>query len=211
MGFFFEVIMATTTKLQAVNTLLTSIGEDPVNALGTGLDDQTVAEAILDEVVRKVLVLGWSWNTETNYTLVRQTDKRLTLPSTFLTIDFHNPMLTLRGGRVYDKANHSYLLEADVSCASAVISLPWDEIPEVARQYITYSAGRIFQARQVGSQVLHQFTQKDEQDAWRALMSNEGSTANLSIFQNADLRMKLDRSSSLSASDRNAGTIFGSY
>jgi len=202
--------MSTTTKLNAVNTLLTSIGEDPVNALGIGLEDQTVAEAILDEVTRKVLVRGWSWNTEVNFTLARQTDDTLTVPSTYFSIDFHGKQYTLRGNRVYDKLNQTYRLVSNPTCTSVIISLPWAEIPEVARQYIMYSAGRIFQARQVGSQVLHQFTLKDEQEAWIALTSNEESTANLSIFQNKDLAMKLNRSSGSSVRDIYPGSIFGS-
>jgi hypothetical protein len=201
--------MNTTTKLQAVNTLLISIGEEPVNALGLGLEDQTVAENILEEVSRKLQIKGWSWNTERNYTISRQSDGTLTVPYTFLSVDFQSTQYVLRGNRVYDKVNHSYVLTANPTCTSVILGLDWDEIPEAGRQYIMYSSGRIFQARQVGSRILHEFSRQDEHDAWLTLRSNEEATANLSIFNNPEVSMALDRSSGRAVVDYPAGTIFG--
>lgn len=187
--------MNTTTKLEAVNTLLTSIGEDPLNALGLGLEDQTVAEAILDEVTRKTLIRGWSWNTEYNFKLTRQQDQTITVPLNYLSIDFQDTQrYTLRGRKVYDRIAHSYALASDITAGSIIIGLDWDEIPEVARQYITYSGGRVFQQRQVGSSVLHRFTQQDEREAWIALKMEEEAVSNHSIFHNPHVQMMLDRS-----------------
>lgn len=202
--------MNTTTKLDVVNALLSSIGEDPINALGVGLEDATVAENIVDEVTRKVFVLGWSWNTNENMPILRQTDNTITVPSNFLSIDFHNPAYVLRGNRIYDRQNNTYVFESDISVNSVVIGLPWDEIPEVARQYILYCSGRIFQARQVGSPVLFQFTLKDEQEAWVALTGNEQETSNDSIFQNNELAVHMNRDAAQAFVDWPTGAVFGS-
>lgn len=202
--------MNTSTKLQVVNSLLTSIGEDPVNTLGTGLDDEIVAESIVDEVTRKVLIRGWSWNTEESFKIVRQADDTITVPSNFLSIDFHNTNLVLRGNRIYDKQNNSYKLQSDVTCSTVIVGLPWEEIPEAARQFILYSAGRIFQQRQVGSRTLYEFSLKDESEAWATLTGNEEATSNLSIFQNQELALMTDRSSGRAVVDYMPGSIFGS-
>ena len=202
--------MDTTSKLQAVNTLLTSIGEDPVNTLDTGLDDQIVAENILDETSRKVQIRGWSWNTEHDTKLLRQLDNTITLSNNFFSIDFHNKRYALRGNKVYDRVNHTYLLSEDITCSSIILGLDWLELPEVARQYITYIAGRIFQARQVGSRILWEFTKQDEQEAWVELVANEEAVGNRTIFQNNQLQMDLNRSSHVSVYDHPPGTIFGS-
>ena len=45
--------LTATTKLEAVNTLLSSIGEAPVNSLTSGLVDAELAETILDSTSRK--------------------------------------------------------------------------------------------------------------------------------------------------------------
>ena len=43
-----------TTKLEAVNTMLSTIGEAPVNNLSSGLVDAETAETILNNVSRSV-------------------------------------------------------------------------------------------------------------------------------------------------------------
>ena len=53
-----------TTELEAVNTLLHTIGEAPVNSLtGTLPIDATLANNTLSEVSREVQSAGWHWNT----------------------------------------------------------------------------------------------------------------------------------------------------
>ena len=46
--------MATTTQLDAVNTMLSAIGEAPVNSLSSGLVEAEIAETILNTVDREV-------------------------------------------------------------------------------------------------------------------------------------------------------------
>ena len=43
-----------TTQLQAVNSMLSTIGEAPVNSLSSGLVDAETAETVLNEVSRDV-------------------------------------------------------------------------------------------------------------------------------------------------------------
>jgi len=46
--------MAATTKLDAVNTMLSAIGEAPVNSLSSGLVEAEIAETILNTTYREV-------------------------------------------------------------------------------------------------------------------------------------------------------------
>ena len=57
--------MTTTTKLMAVNTILSTVGEAPVNNLTAVTADVRIAESVLDEVSREVQSAGWHFNTET--------------------------------------------------------------------------------------------------------------------------------------------------
>ena len=53
-----------TTELEAVNTILSTIGEAPINSLtGTLPVDATTAKNILSEINREVQSAGWKWNT----------------------------------------------------------------------------------------------------------------------------------------------------
>ena len=52
-----------TTKIESVNTMLSTIGESPINTLtGTLPVDATLAINILDEVNREVQAQGWKFN-----------------------------------------------------------------------------------------------------------------------------------------------------
>jgi hypothetical protein len=63
--------LTVTTKLEAVNTMLTSIGESPVNTItASTTTDVSIAIQILDNVSREVQSVGWYFNTDTNYKLV---------------------------------------------------------------------------------------------------------------------------------------------
>ena len=57
-----------TTELQAVNTMLSVIGEAPVNSItGTTTVDVSVAKNILDETSLSIQSQGWNFNTNYNY------------------------------------------------------------------------------------------------------------------------------------------------
>jgi hypothetical protein len=56
-----------TTKLDAVNQMLSSIGEAPAVSIDTDNSEIAVAESTLDEVSRAVQAEGWNFNTEYEY------------------------------------------------------------------------------------------------------------------------------------------------
>lgn len=200
--------LTTTTKLEAINILLTSIGEAPVQQEGTGLEEEALASAVLDEVSRAVQLTGWSWNTEENFPLRRDVEGKINVPINTLKADFHTSSYILRGHKVYDKTNHRYTFDKDIT-ARLILVLPWDELPEALRSYVTYRAGRVFQARQVSAQILHEFTRYDEEKAWATLVSSEHEVANVSIFDNAELSLMLNRESSVPVFDYRAGAVGG--
>lgn len=202
------MIIIPTTKLEAVNVLLTSIGEAPVNSLGDDLDEAALAEKVLDEVSRAVQKVGWHWNTEDNFPLMRNVDGNILLPVNTLKADFQTTRYVTRGNKVYDKHNHTYTFSNDIT-ATMTFGFDWSELPESLRGYIMYRGGRTFQARQVGSRVLHEFTKGDEEQALVELKIAELEVSNVSIFQNAELALMLNRSSSTPVIDYPAGSFGG--
>jgi hypothetical protein len=82
------------SKLQAVNDMLWSIGEMPVQSLASGLGDAEQAESILDRVSRQVQLKGWHVNTLRDYELSKNVDDQFVLPVNTLRVDTTNP----RGG-----------------------------------------------------------------------------------------------------------------
>ena len=89
--------MALTTKLNAVNTMISVIGEAPVNTLGGTAVPVTVvqAESTLDEMSRAIQSEGWHFNTEHEYTLTPDAStSKITLPNNTLRVDLDPQIYT---------------------------------------------------------------------------------------------------------------------
>lgn len=171
------VLITPTTELEAVNIMLSGIGETPVNSLDEVTADVSVANAILMETSKAVQLDGYQWNTEDNYPLVPDSEGLITLHPSIVRVAFREPddrELTLRGRKVYDRLNHTYMFDPDTTIyVNITILLPFEELPEAARRYITIRALRVFQERVVGSSTLSQFQQIDEARARSAMMMEE--------------------------------------
>lgn len=187
-----------TTELEAVNTILSAVGEPPINSLdGQKNADASIARNILSEVNKEVQTSGWHFNTQTEVTFSPGADSKIRLADNVVRVDVENwstgstgsvntTDITQRGDYLFNKTDNTYEFTADVKL-SVIYLLEWDELPEPARRFITVRSARIFQDRMVGSQAHHAFSREDEVRA-RALMKEfEGETADYSIFGNYDI------------------------
>lgn len=182
--------MKLTTKLDAVNAMLATIGEAPRNTL-TGDKTADAARAIndLNEVMRLVQVEGWWFNTEESFTLVRDTNGIIMVPSNTIRLEidpvkYRDVTPILRGDRLYDKKNRTYVFTKDIECEAVVVLLDFEQLPEPARQYVFVRASRVFQKRQLGSSTLHQLSQEEEFAARLALQTEEADSRQANILNN---------------------------
>ena len=151
---------ATTTELEAVNIMLSSIGEAPVNSLSSGLVDAELAQTTLHNVSREVQAAGWSFNTEYNRSYALDNAGELLLGNDILKADMCATRtetfdLVQRGTKMYNRAEGTYILTDGPIKLDVVVFLDYTLLPEAARRYITIRAARIFQDRTIGSQELH--------------------------------------------------------
>lgn len=192
--------LTATTKLEAVNTLMTAIGEAPVNSLTSGLVDAETAETILDSVSREVQSQGWNFNTDFERSFTPDTNKQIPIPSDILRIDMAERRtseldVVARGSKLYNRATNSFYFDSSISAVSmnAVVLLNFDELPESARRYVTIRSARIFQDRVVGSDTLHAFQQRDELQALVELKDADGEVSDYNIFDNYAVASVIDR------------------
>ena len=187
-----------TTKLDAINSMLIGIGEAPVNTLNSGLQEAEVAAILLDNVSREVQSACWSFNTDLRYTLTPNTAKEIVLPSNTLVVDTtklkrdYNTDVIERKSRLYDRTKNSYEFDGDVEVDITYL-YDFEELPEVARRYITLRAGRKFQENILGSNEMTQLQWKDETAALVALRDADSQAADFNIFDNYDTYAALDR------------------
>ena len=183
-----------TTHLEAINTMLSTIGEAPVNSLTGSLPtDASMAKNILDEVNREVQSGGWKFNTSYKATLSRDTNNKIPVANDVMHIEL-NPLLeskssndpVIRGSFLYNLAKETFIFDKDFENVQIVHLLEFEQIPEQARRYITIRASRIFHDRTLGANALHRFSRQDELVSLSILKQSEASVADHSIFNSYD-------------------------
>lgn len=180
-----------TTKLQAINTMLSIIGEPPINSLTATRADSLIAQNILDEVAREVQSYGWQFNTEDKVEMTPETSSGyIYIGDSVVRVDmdpaYSNYDIVIRGNRLFNKVNNSYSFGETIK-VTRVVLMDFDELPEVAKRYIFIRAARIFQDRVVGSEKLHMFTQADEIGALAQMTEHEADSGDYTIFQSPDV------------------------
>lgn len=184
-----KMILVPTTRLEAINELLGSIGESPVNSENnTGLVEADLAAARIDMTSRAVQQRGWHWNTLINYQLVPDTDGYIQLPTSCLKVDTYGTDAykdyIQRGNRLYDRCKNTFKINEPV-IVEMVLYLPFEELPQNARHYITMSAARKFQQRTFGSPELSQFDEDDETQAWNDLLDAESDSCDYNMLRDS--------------------------
>jgi hypothetical protein len=180
-----------TTRIQAVNTMLSAVGEPPVNSLSAQRADSLIAQNILDEVSREVLTYGWHFNTDENLTLtpdsntgfIYLSDKIVRVDMDRMEYDYD---VVVRGNRLYNRKTNSYVFSGPIKVIQVYL-MDFDEMPETAKRYITIRAARIFQDRMVGSEKHHAFTLRDEVAALAMMSEYENEIGDYTIFDNSDV------------------------
>jgi hypothetical protein len=174
------------TELEAVNTLLSVIGEAPVDKLSdisiNEITDSSLARKTLGEVSRDVQAEGWSWNTDWNVPLTKTVANEFVLPGNTLSTQFSpnrypDKQYVQRGLKVYDRAQRTFAFGAGMTSALivdyVVSQLNWDELPHTAQQYITIRAARIYSDRYLNSNAIYTYTAQDEEYARAMLIRDE--------------------------------------
>lgn len=179
-----------TSELEAVNTLLNTIGEAPINSLETsGSVDVAIARQTIHEVSRQVQTTGWHFNSEKEFPMARDMDNKIPVPPNALSIDTsaieYDYDVTRRGDFLYDRKEHTFIFDKTLKC-DVVWFLPFEDLPQSARNYITIRAARVFQGRQLTSQVIKPYTDQEEFQAQSDFVLDEGLTADYNILSDSD-------------------------
>lgn len=176
-----------TSKIQAVNIMLASIGEAPVSSLDDAtLADVSIAESILDETNVEIQSRGLHCNTEINYPLTPNTDGEIDLPVNCVSVDTTGQSVTTdvvqRGTRLYDRGERSFTTFSGTLFVTMVLLLEFIDLPQHVRRYITVKSARRFQNRILGSQTLSGFTQADENEALLYFEQIEAQTQDYNVL-----------------------------
>jgi hypothetical protein len=190
--------MTPNSKLEAVNIMLSSIGEAPVNRLSSGLVEAETAETILSQTSRSVQAEGWHFNRETDVEIAPTLSGEIILASNTIRADMMNNStnasidVVQRGQKMYDRQNHTFKVNKAIKL-DVVYELDFEDLPSVARRYITVKSARILQDYLVGSPELHSIQADDEMRALIELKDFENESSDYNIGDNYDVYRVIDR------------------
>lgn len=183
-----------TTKLEAINTMLSCIGHNSINTLsGTKSAFIVSAENILDTETKRVQLQSYDFNTEDNYPLTPDVDGFIKIPENVVSIAYPQDYLnryTERDGKLYDKFEHTFIIKHPLR-VGIVFALTFEELPEVVKYYITILSAYKFTKRELGSQAVCVYTQEDVNEAKQAFIESEldlGKYSLISEFYTKDIK-----------------------
>jgi hypothetical protein len=188
-------------ELEAVNILLSVIGEAPVDSLSditvNEITDSALARKTLHEVARDVQAEGWSWNTDHGVKYTLDSQNQVPIPATALKVVFSGSRYgdmpyVVRGMRVYDRNRQTYDIalsagDGPVVAEEVVTQLEWDYLPHAAQQYIVIRAARIYSDRYLNSNAIYVYTAQDEQYARSMLIRAEERNGGDNLLYGNDL------------------------
>jgi|DEB19_MinimDraft_3_1074340.scaffolds.fasta_scaffold00204_8 hypothetical protein len=184
-------ITTPTTEIEALNIILSSIGEAPVSTVAPdSAPDVAMAYAILKEVAKEVQSRGWVFNTETKVEYEPNDQDKIYVPPSVVFFSNNVPngkIYSRRGGYLFEMTERISTF-TDSVLLDQIVLLPFEDIPETGRRYITIRAARIFGDRVLPNQMIHMVTVQDEQDARLTFERQHelvaGDDGTLTIFDN---------------------------
>lgn len=182
-------ITTRTTELEAVNTILSTIGEAPLSTLTGSLPvDGTTAKNILNEISREVQSAGWHFNTQYKVDLTRDTSNKVPIGTDVVRVELSNRYdkssydVVQRGSYLYNLAKNSNIFDQDFTENTLIYLLQFEDLPEQARRYITIRSARVFHDRTLGANTLHKFSSEDEARSLSVMKQAEMQTGDNTIF-----------------------------
>ena len=188
-------IITRTTELEAVNTILSTIGEAPLSTLTGSLPvDGTTAKNILNEISREVQSAGWHFNSHYKVDLTRDADNKIPVGTDVLRVELNNKYdkssydVVQRDSYLYNLAKNEETFEQDFTDNTLVYILDFLKLPEQARRYITIRSARVFHDRTLGANTIHKFSSEDEARSLAVMRQAEAHTGDHTIFD-SDLQL----------------------
>jgi len=189
------------TELDAVNSILMSVGESPVNTLDVQSPEVTIAQKTLQQVCREILSEGWKFNTETQYPIILDINNQCVIPNNVLQIDLNryrhpDAFDTIRKTdngiqKLYDLHDHTFEF-TNTSGGKIYVDIIWmidyNDIPQVFQDYITVRASRIASNRMVNNPQSAELIAQDEAQARAVALEYDTNQGDYNIFNNQEGR-----------------------
>lgn len=177
------------TELDAINEIVGSIGESPINTLENPTNSDVInAIRILSITNRSFQSNGWSFNIINPYILnPSTTNQKINWLDNFLYIkSTDGNKYVKRGEHLYNMTTQTdtFTSPLEVEC---ILLVPFEDMPIQARTFITAKAAKDFQIRYLGDPTLTESLMRTEMEAWKNLQEYEMEMNNYNILSNTSV------------------------
>ena len=179
---------AVSTELDAVNQILSSVGQAPVTTLNLQNPEVSIPINTLREVSRMVQLEGWSFNVERKVTMKPDSvTKKIGYPSNILSMDANEEEhhgkydIVRREGFLYDRNNHTYQFDEDVK-VDVTYYFDFQHLPPAIQAYITARSARMCAVKMIGDAALNQMLMEQEQLTRAYALDDECNQGDYNIF-----------------------------
>lgn len=178
------MIITPSSELDAVNEILTAVGNSPTNSLDTDEDIDVInAKRVLKGVSREIQAKGFFFNQESNvYLKPEVTTKRVPCPESYIKFYSRGVQYIRRDGYFFDVSTRNDVFPDGIT-VNLIRELKFVELPEAFRRYITARSARIFQERFLSSPELAQGLMQAEAEAYSEVVDYELLTGNYNVFR----------------------------
>lgn len=189
------MLLTPVTELDAVNEIIGSIGESPVNSIEQPTNVDVInAIRILGMNNRQFQSKGWSFNLIESYTLNPDVfTKKIRWASNFLYITgTDGTRYNKRDQYVYDFTNQTDVFNSSIT-VECILMVTFEDLPEAARRYIIAKAAKDFQIRFLGDSSLTEELAREEAEAWAELQEYELDLNDYNMLNNSGIQTLLAR------------------
>ena len=179
---------AVSTELDAVNQILSSVGQAPVTTLDQENPEVAIVLTTLREINKQVQAEGWIFNTERNYKFTPDsTTKEIQLPTNVIQLDVNTQThlgsydAVRRNGKLYDRLNHTFQWNEVIS-ADVVWYLSFTDLPTAFQNYITARAAVMCATKMVGDRELYTLLAKQEESTRATVIEYECNQGDYTMF-----------------------------
>lgn len=181
------LVISVNTELAAVNTIIYTIGESPVNSLENSTSVDVInARTLLAQESRKIQDRGWTFNSQEGITVASDVfSKQVVFRSNWLRVmepSSGTPYVN-RGGYLYDRPGQTDQFPNGVTI-DLIEEVPFEELPYCFQTLVTMKAARRFNGGSFGDPVVDAEAARLEEEARVSCNEYELDYANLSIFTN---------------------------
>jgi len=179
---------AASTELDAVNQILSSVGQAPVTTLDLQNPEVSIVLNTLREVNKQVQAEGWIFNTERGVEFSPDTTTSyIEYPFDILQMDVNNEKhknkydVVRRNGRLYDRLNHTDKFTENLFL-DIVKYFDFTDVPPAIQAYITARAARMCSTKMIGDRELNVLLQEQELQTRAAAIEYDCNQGDYSMF-----------------------------